>query len=185
MTRLAWIDLETTGLDPLNDRILEVACIVTDVEPRGGCSEVARYEAITDAARRVEFETLDPVVQVMHTTNLLWDASLVRGRSIGDIENELVEFLETHAPRAQLAGSTVSFDRSFLHSWMPRAARVLHYRNLDVTTLNEVARRWWPTVHANRPRPEKPAHRAMADLEASIETLEHYLWTMIDGSDFA
>jgi oligoribonuclease len=183
---LVWVDLETTGLEAERESILEIACIVTD----SALQPIATFCAITNAARYHAIALLDPVVQAMHTRSGLWDASMSAPRGQAQVAAEFRDFLDAHLPTvevdgkprrvaAQLAGSTISFDRSFLRQHMRAAHDLLHYRNLDVSTLNEVARRFWPDVYATRPgagkKPEDAAHRALDDIEASIACLRHYL----------
>lgn len=171
---LVWVDLETTGLDENRDQILEVACVIT----RGASLEpVAHFEVVTDGAARVEFRSLHTAVQNMHRDNGLWMDSLQSGVPIEQAAFRFEQFLSHNVEKgaAQLAGSTVSFDRRFLRKWMPEVERWLHYRNLDVTALNELARRWMPEKYEARPTTLTPAHRGMADLEGSIAVLRHYL----------
>lgn len=166
---LAWIDLETTGLDPQTEQVLEIACIITNDQ----FEEVARFERVICSAR--SFDSLSSVVQDMHAKSGLWTAVKAEGaisESVADAE--LAWFLHEHAPYAQLAGSTISFDREFMRHHLPAALQQLHYRNLDVSTLNETARRFWPDVYATRPNSAEKAHRAMADIEESLAVARHY-----------
>ena len=135
---------------------------------------------------------IDPYVVKMHLDNGLW-ADARRGESLATVDADLAEFIVKHAvistevkndagvitdvkyDRPQLAGSTISFDRAFLAHHMPKAHAPLHYRNVDVTTLNEVARRFWKPIHEARPRAGKAAHRAMADILESIATARYYV----------
>lgn len=201
---LAWIDTETTGLDPQTrvmqtadgrvvtpaSRLLEVACIVTDDD----LCEVARYQAVTDEAKFTDYTKVDAVVREMHHKNGLWGDSIACGKSLATIDEELMRFLLDHAvvvppPRVDaaganvqdppvkppLAGSTVSFDRGFLDAYLPLAARQLHYRNLDVTSLNEMARRRWPTAYEKRPKQVAAVeHRAMPDIVDSLLVARYY-----------
>lgn len=195
---LVWIDTETTGLYPRpwtdddGDRrdpatLLEVACIVTD----DNLKEVARYQAVTDEARRVNFDHVDQVVLDMHHQNGLWGESLAKGKPLHVVDEELAAFLSPYVfteeikvdanltkhrkVYPQLAGSTVSFDRGFLEIYLPNAAKQLHYRNLDVTSVNELARRQWSAVHDKRPRPSASvSHRAMPDIEDSLAVCRFY-----------
>lgn len=215
---LVWIDLETTGLDPLKDCILEVGAVVTDDD----FNEVAQYRNVTwyapardianvfagmrergvqpDTAeynteiQRLASETsLSEYVLKMHDTNGLWrDCSQVWRPSIATVDHELCEFICKHAHSAvvegstttqvlpQLAGSTISFDRGFMRGRSSTGAlneslKALHYRNVDVSTLNELARRHWQALYASRPNNESKAHRGMADVEESIRVLKHYM----------
>lgn len=185
---IAWIDLETTGLNPKRDAILEVACVVTNDELR----EVARFERVLyhgdanrcaqqaegDLDRLAGLTGIDRVVIDMHRKNELWLASRKSILGAREVEYDLVDFLRRYAgERPQLGGSSVHFDRSFLAEHMPRVVEVLHHRQVDVSTVNELARRFWPAVHQGRPSEVAgagPAHRAMPDILLSIETARYY-----------
>jgi len=167
---LIWIDLETTGLDPQQGAILELACVVTQDD----LTEVGRREWITDAARDVDFRTLAPAVQDMHGSGL-WCLSLRSDVCTADVDAQLHEFLrQSGAVGAPIAGNTIRFDREFMRRHLPRSFADLHYRDLNVSTLIEVARRFWPEVEKTRPTRAAP-HRAMADVLASIDLLRFYL----------
>lgn len=206
---LIWIDLETTGLDPRTCDVLEVACIATN----DSLTEQARFERVVysplaDVAlrQRTDFRRptdpyIDPVVWEMHSANGLWRESR-HGENIATVDRDLAEFIEKYATSErvrtdpvtgegtrvldppQLAGSTVSFDRSFLEKHAPLSAARLHYRSLDVSSLNEVARRFWLPTYDARPRGAS-AHRAMADISASIECLRHYLRELVPAERVA
>jgi oligoribonuclease len=188
---LAWIDLETTGLSPRVDRVLEVACVVTDDQ----LHEVARFERVAhhedasalarlfDGREPTQSEVdgagatagVDPYVVRMHAQNGLWSLCETSPHSVASIDAELTTFLRYQTPELmQLAGSTISFDRAFLAEHMKQTLAAIHYRNVDVTSFNEVARRFWPTVHDSRPRTGR-AHRAMSDILESIAVLRHYV----------
>ncbi len=211
---LVWIDLETTGLHPERDHVLEFACIITDDKldevarsthvvhhPRAG--DFAALDPKDDAAIAAagELHGVDPYVIRMHLANGLWAESArslmrVSGRptpttgrrgmpdQVSSAEELLSHFIESTITEMsppdlgekrgpQLAGSTVSFDRAFLKFHMPKAHALLHYRNLDTTSLNELARRNWPKLHAARPS-DPGGHRAVHDIEYSIAIAKYY-----------
>lgn len=177
---LCWIDLETTGFSCEKDKILEVACIVTN----DSFEEVARFQAVTDAARHIHVADLAPEVVEMHMKNGLLMSSLTDKScdSVAGVMRMLYGFINFQAAESiwkddkgsqlVLAGSTVAFDRSFLEKHGD-VGKILHYRSLDVTTLNQTAQRCWPEVYEGRP-PGRKLHRAMPDIEDSIATAKYY-----------
>lgn len=172
---IIWIDVETTGLSAAKERLLEVACIITDDQ----LNEVARYEAVTGEAKFVDFAKVDPYVIDMHFKNGLWQESLLRGESRMVVDSDLFEFIMANgAEKSQLGGSTISFDRNFIEMHLPVTNTLLHYRNIDVTTFNEIAKRLWPSVHEARPRGTGSTHRAMPDIEGSLNVMRYYTKTL-------
>lgn len=182
---LAFLDTETTGLNPRRDHLLEVACIVTDDQ----LIEVARFERVVHWPPAIHFVEMtpenedavespdirygvDPIVCKMHLDNGLWRASADSRHLFTHVDLELQAFLQQHAPKAQLAGNSINFDRAFGEVYFPKSLAVLHYRNVDVTSFHEAARRWWPEVHLRGSGPI--AHRAMGDAEASLEMMRGY-----------
>lgn len=183
---LAFLDIETTGLDLEHDDVLELACLVTNDH----LAEVARYHAVVAACR--EFYAMPEVVRDMHTKNGLWaESNGPRAKPLIAIDIELAAFLREHAvkiewdddvvpaasikkiTRPQLAGNGIHFDRAFLRRCLPRAEAELHYRQLDVTSVGELLRRFWPSLHDGRPQPIT-AHRAIPDVEESLAVARHY-----------
>ncbi len=190
---LVWIDLETTGLVATQEKILEVACIITD----DALNEIARFERVTTEAKHHDLSQVSEYVLKMHATNGLWCESLLAEaqQTIGQTDYwldmfitntiithtgvkdsaELVNFVGSKSG-PQLAGSTISFDRAFMQEHLPRAHGLLHYRNHDVSTLNEIAKRVWPAVFEGRPRPAVDSrHRAMGDIEDSLAVARYYV----------
>ena len=173
---LVWVDVETTGLDPDDDSLLEVAVVITD----DALSPVRNWSSwITDQARYRSVYSLNPYVREMHAKNGLWEESIRRGTALSIVREDVMDFVRRHAPEpktAILAGSSVWFDRGFLKKCIPELVDHLNYRILDVSSINEVARRFWPDVYAARPqkKEEDKPHRALDDIFESIKVLEHY-----------
>ncbi len=160
--RLMWIDLETTGLDPKTDQILEVACVITDEN----LVEIAQCEWVVRPERAV---CVDSVVLAMHTKNGLFAAIADnRGCNLDDVAVSLADFIDHHEIRgkALIAGSTPQFDKSFLAVHMPAVFEFFNHRVFDVSTLKAAARMWggWPEKDLM-----PAAHRAMSDILYSIE----------------
>ncbi|MQA96958.1 MAG: oligoribonuclease [Streptosporangiales bacterium] len=169
--RLVWIDCEMTGLDLTRDALIEVACVVTDSELNvldEGIDLVIKppQEALTDMVE---------VVREMHTSSGLLDA-LPGGMPLGEAEQRVLEYVQGHVPeanKAPLCGNTIATDRAFLNRDMPRLDGHLHYRMIDVSSVKELARRWYPRVYFASPE-KKGGHRAMADINESILELRYY-----------
>lgn len=193
---LIFLDLETTGLNPERDEILEVAAICVDDQ----LQEVARYTSLIRPHRPL-FK-LDEFVRDMHAKNgLLSELRALPNTNIlgsfpdpysqGHVDFMLAGFIRDHGvkfgkdekgavtiSRPQLAGNTISFDRAFMKHWLPEAHAELHYRNLDVSSLNEMARRFWPTVYEatkqSKPDGAGVEHRAMWDALCSLHQARAY-----------
>lgn len=167
---LVWLDLEMTGLDPERNRIIELAIIVTDAD-LSVCIE-------------------GPVLAIHQSDELLagmdaWNRSThgksglterVKASSITeeDAQKQAIDFIKRYVPSkaSPLCGNTIGQDRRFLVKYMPKLEAYLHYRNLDVSTLKELARRWRPDLHKNYKK--KQAHTALADVQESIDELKYY-----------
>lgn len=168
--RLVWIDLEMTGLDTDNDSILEIATVVTDAE----LNVLAEGPELAIAHPVERLEAMDDWNRGQHRRSGLWDRVLNEGVSMADAEARTVAFLtEWVAPGASpMCGNSICQDRRFLHRLMPRVEKHFHYRNLDVSTLKELARRWAPQVLAGLNK--ESAHTALSDVHDSIAELRHY-----------
>ncbi|NRD07759.1 oligoribonuclease [Rathayibacter agropyri] len=169
--RLVWIDCEMTGLDLSVDELVEIAVVVTDfdLEPLDeGLSIVIRPD---DSA----LANMGDFVRTMHETSGLL-AEIPSGVSVAEAEYEVLEYVLKHVPaeqQAPLAGNSIGTDRAFLAAFMPRLDSHLHYRNVDVSTIKELARRWFPRIYFNAPA-KNGGHRALADILESIRELRYY-----------
>ncbi|MGD8607081.1 MAG: oligoribonuclease [Myxococcales bacterium] len=171
MAPIVWMDMEMSGLYPETDRILEVALLVTDGE----------LNVVAEGPNLVVHQP-DEVLEAMDEWNTSHHGeSGLTGRVRESTLDEsaataaIVQFLEEHTEKrkAPLAGNSVHQDRRFLARYMPEVEAWLHYRNIDVSTIKELALRWYPKQYAARPT-KKGAHRAMDDLLESIEELKYY-----------
>ncbi len=169
--RLVWIDCEMTGLDIERDALIEVAALVTDFDLNvlgEGIDLVVRppQEAL---------EQMDDFVRNMHTVSGLLD-QLPHGITLDDAEQQVLGYIREFCPegsRPPLAGNTVATDRMFLARDMPDLESFLHYRIVDVSSIKELARRWYPRAYYNAPA-KTGNHRALADIQESIEELRYY-----------
>ena len=169
---LVWIDLEMTGLDPDNDVILEIACIVTD----GSLDEAHDGPNLVLHATEDQLTGMLPIVVEMHTKSGLINDVPKSTITAAQAERLVLEFVAQHVPEpgsAPLAGNSVHADRAFLRKYMPALNDYLHYRIVDVSTIKELARRWHPTA-ANQSPKKRGGHRALADIRESIEELRYF-----------
>ncbi len=169
--RLVWIDCEMTGLDPMADALIEVAALVTDFELNvlgDGVDVVVKPPA--QAVRQMA-----DVVRTMHTNSGLLD-ELDRGTDLATAERIVLDYVRSEVPevrRAPLAGNSVGTDRLFLARDMPMLESHLHYRIVDVSSIKELSRRWFPRAYFASPV-KSGNHRALADIQESIEELRYY-----------
>lgn len=169
--RMVWIDLEMTGLDPSHDEICEIACIVTDGELNELDEGITMVVKPTDAP----LATMDQVVIDMHTASGLIE-EIPHGTTVEDAQAQVLAYVQEHVPEARkapLAGSSVYVDRGFLARYMPELDNHLHYRLVDVSSIKEITKRWYPRVFFATP--EKTGnHRALGDIRDSIAELRYY-----------
>lgn len=167
---LVWVDIETTGLDPAHGRPLEIAVYFTDknLNLKWGLTGVIHWSEAELASIPI-----NDYVREMHTANGLWNEVAESKESILSVDQEIARALAVYGngPKPPLAGSTISFDRAWLSEWFPLTVSRLHYRNVDVSTLKELALRWRPDAVLET---DDEAHRAQPDVEASILALKHY-----------
>ena len=169
--RLVWIDCEMTGLDLKADALIEVAALVTDFDLKvlgPGIDLVIKppAEAISQ---------MDPYVRTMHERSGLLH-ELDGGITLGEAEAHVLAYIRGHCAegsRPPLAGNTVATDRSFLVRDMPTLEAFLHYRIVDVSSIKELSRRWFPRAYFHAPA-KRGNHRALADIQESIEELRYY-----------
>ena len=169
--RIVWIDCEMTGLDLQRDALIEVAVLVTDSELNVLGDGVDVVIACPDEA----LATMPDVVREMHTASGLLD-ELAHGVSMEQAQQMVLDHVRELVPeprRAPLAGNTVGTDRGFLARDMPVLEQHLHYRIIDVSSIKELARRWYPRVYFASPE-KRGGHRALADIRESIEELKYY-----------
>ncbi len=168
---LVWIDCEMTGLDIAIDELVEVAVVITDWELQPvhpGFSIVIKPD---DAA----LANMGDFVTAMHRDSGLLD-EIPAGVSLADAEYAVLEYILKYVPvgqQAPIAGNTIGTDRTFLAKYMPRVDSHLHYRSVDVSSIKELARRWYPRIYFNAPE-KNGGHRALADILESIRELDYY-----------
>ncbi len=169
--RLVWIDCEMTGLDLARDALVEIACIVTD-------GQLNVVDDGIDVIIKPPAEALDhmpEVVREMHTASGLL-AELPAGVTLGEAQDAVLAYIRQHVPEAKkvpLCGNSIATDRSFLARDMPELDDFLHYRMVDVSSIKELARRWYPRAYFASP-PKHGGHRALADILESIRELRYY-----------
>ena len=169
--RLVWIDCEMTGLDLGRDALIEIACLVTDGELTmldDGINLVIKPPA--DAV-----DNMPDVVRDMHTRSGLL-AGLQAGITLAEAQEQVLAYVRSHVPESKkvpLCGNSIATDRSFLARDMPELDAFLHYRMVDVSSVKELARRWFPRAYFASPQ-KHGGHRALADIRESIEELRYY-----------
>ncbi|MEN9854834.1 MAG: oligoribonuclease [Actinomycetota bacterium] len=168
---IVWVDCEMTGLDIEKDEICEIAVIVTDGELKPVDEGIQIVVKPSDSA----MANMGDFVRQMHTDSGLL-SEIPNGNSASAAELLVLDYLKkyiTEPKTAPLAGNSIGTDRMFLIKYMPNLDAFLHYRNIDVSSLKELVRRWYPRVYFNLPK-KNGAHRALADIRESIQELRYY-----------
>jgi oligoribonuclease len=169
---LAWIDLEMTGLDPDRHTIVEIASLVTDDD----LVVIEEGPDLVIHATAEQIAEMDDVVRAMHTRSGLLAQIEASTTALEDAAAQTLEFLKKHIAEpgtVPLAGNSIGTDRRFLARQMPEIEDFLHYRSIDVSTVKELCRRWYPRVHKAAPV-KKGGHRAMQDIRESVGELAYY-----------
>lgn len=169
-TNLIWIDLEMTGLDPANDTIIEIATVVTDSQ----LDEIAVGPELAIATPRELLEGMDEWNTRTHTESGLVRRCLESEVDLAEAERRTITFLEQYVPAgaSPMCGNSICQDRRFMARLMPELEAYFHYRNLDVSTVKELARRWAPKVAEGVIK--ESSHQALEDIRDSIEELRYY-----------
>ena len=167
---LVWLDCEMTGLDPEAERLIEIAIVVTgpNLEPRIEGPVLVIHQS--DA----QLDKMDAWNKGTHGRSGLIDKVKASTVTEADAERQIIDFLSQYVPKgtAPMCGNTIGQDRRFLVKYMPKLEAFFHYRNLDVSTLKELAKRWKPDAYSSFKKAQK--HTALADVHESIEELAHY-----------
>lgn len=171
-SRLIWIDCEMTGLDIFHDELCEVSVVPTDFNFKVLDEGIDLVIRPSDGA----VAHMNDFVRHMHTSSGLVDEWNKDGLTLEDAQRQVIEYVSRFLPargKAHLAGNSVGSDKKFLDRFMPDLMAKLHYRVIDVSTLKELSRRWYPAVYANKPA-KHGGHRALADIIESIDELRYY-----------
>jgi len=170
---LIWLDMEMSGLDPDKERIIEVAAIATDAQ----LAELAIGPDLVIHQPDELLAAMDDWNRTHHSASGLVDRVKASQVTEAEAEAQLLAFIQAHVPspkdRPVLAGNSIHQDRRFIRRYMPRLDARLHYRMVDVSTIKELARRWYPQAIARQPQ-KKDTHRALDDIRESIDELRYY-----------
>lgn len=177
LERMVWVDLETTGLDPKKNVILEIGVIITDAF----LNELIARSWVVGRAAKEERENADPIVRAMHDANGLWDECESSTTLLSDVETHVIKFIvENAGSRGPICGSSPHFDKSFLDVEMPDLARHFNHRVFDVSTLKQAMLCWTSKEFP----PSEPAHRALADVRGSIAVARECRSLLVSGYSF-
>jgi oligoribonuclease len=169
---LAWMDLEMTGLDPTQNAIVEIATLITDDD----LNVIAEGPDLVVHQPAAALAAMEAVVRDMHTRSGLLQAIEASTVTLEDAGAQTLAFLKEHVPAPRtvpLAGNSIGTDRRFLAAYLPAIEEHLHYRSVDVSTIKELARRWYPEVITGAPD-KRGGHRALDDIRESVEELRYY-----------
>ncbi len=178
--RLVWIDLEMTGLEPARHTIVEIACLITNSE----------LELVDDGidivvhATPVELAEMDDFVRNMHTKSGLLPAIEASTVELADAGRTVLDYIRSHVPSKRsspLCGNSIGVDRRFLAAYLPELDEYLHYRSIDVSSLKELCRRWYPADYRGRPG-KAESHRALDDIRESVAELRYYRATILKSA---
>ncbi|KAL3993571.1 Exonuclease family protein [Acanthocheilonema viteae] len=169
--RIVWVDCEMTGLDVSSKTIVEIACVVTEAD----LTVVAEGPNLIISQSRDVLEGMDNWCKSTFTSNGLLQEIRSSKITMQQAENEVLSYVRRHTDPGMcpLGGNSVSSDRIFLQKHMPTFEKHLHYRNIDVSSIKELAKRWYPDIYARKPRKEN-THRALGDIYDSIQELNWY-----------
>lgn len=178
--RLVWVDLEMTGLEIETCHIIEMACLVTD----GELNLIAKGPNVIINQPDEILDNMNDWCKKQHGESGLIKAVQESKTSLQQCEMEMVSFIRQHTPpgKCPLAGNSIHADKKFLEKYMPQFMKHLHYRIIDVSTIKELCRRWYPEDYARAPQ-KKAAHRALDDIEESIKELKFYRATIFKSQD--
>jgi oligoribonuclease len=168
---LVWIDCEMTGLNPETECLVEIAAVITDFD----LNVLDEGIDLVIKPREGTVEAMGDYVRKMHTDSGLIN-EFASGIELADAEAQVLEYIKKYIPNAKtapLAGNTIGTDRMFISRYMPALDDHLHYRNIDVSTIKELSKRWYPRAYFQAPKKDG-GHRALADILESIEELKYY-----------
>jgi oligoribonuclease len=170
------MDLEMTGLDPARNTIVEIATIITDDQ----LEIIAEGPDLVTSASDEQLAAMDDIVRAMHQRSGLLEAIQTSTVSLQQAGEATLAFLREYIPEpgtVPLCGNSIGTDRRFLAAWLPEVDAYLHYRSVDVSSIKELARRWYPDLYLNGPK-KVGSHRALDDVRESIDELRYYRGTV-------
>jgi oligoribonuclease len=178
---LIWMDLEMTGLDPAHDVIVEIATLATDDD----LEIVAEGPDLVVHQPEGALAGMNEVVRKMHASSGLTDQIRASTTSLAEAGAATLEFIKEHAPEPHtvpLCGNSIGTDRRFLAQWLPEIEDHLHYRSVDVSSIKELARRWYPDAAQAAPS-KGGSHRALDDIRESVDELKHFRATVFRSAE--